>query len=242
MAKVLSMLPNRVSNVLEIGSRHGVMTRQLAQRFRSVTALDLIEPKLEIDRVQTTAGNVERLHFEDESFDCIICTEVLEHVPDFVSAGRELARVTRGYLLVSVPYCQDRRVGRMTCSQCGGINPPNGHLTSFDEARLANLFPGLTPVKVSYLAENRERTNAVAVWLQDMAGNPYGTYWQEEPCIYCGGKMQQPKKFAFHQRAAASVGVRLYDLQVRFNAPKATWIVMLLQKTAPGKLMLEACA
>ena len=188
MAKVMSMLPVDISNVLEIGARHGVMTGKLARQFGSVTALDLEVPNFQLEGVEKVAGNVEKLQFQDDAFDCIVCTEVLEHVPDVVSAGRELTRVTRRYVLVGVPYRQDTRVGRTTCSGCGRINPPYGHLNSFDEGRLARVFPGLKALKIEHLAENRERTNALSVWLQDFAGNPYGAYDQEEPCVFCDGK------------------------------------------------------
>jgi len=42
----------------------------------------------------------------DRSFDAIMCTEVLEHVPDAVSALKELNRLLRpgGYLLITAPF------------------------------------------------------------------------------------------------------------------------------------------
>jgi SAM-dependent methyltransferase len=233
MAKVLAMLPETTANVLEIGARHGVMTEKLAAQVRSVTALDLSLPPFQLDRVTTVAGNVEHLEFADNTFDCIVCTEVLEHVPDVASAARELARVTRKHILIGVPYRQDTRVGRTTCNHCGRINPPYGHLNTFDEARLAQLFPTLKIVTTEYLAENRERSNFFSVWLQDLAGNPYGAYDQEEPCVFCGSKMSAPGKLSLPKRIAASIGVRLYDLQVRFNQPRPTWILLLLEK--PGQ-------
>jgi SAM-dependent methyltransferase len=41
------------------------------------------------------------------AFDAVMCTEVLEHVPDPVAALRELARLIRpgGYLVLSAPFC-----------------------------------------------------------------------------------------------------------------------------------------
>jgi len=42
----------------------------------------------------------------DANFDAVMCTEVLEHVPDPVAALKELNRVLRkdGYLLITVPF------------------------------------------------------------------------------------------------------------------------------------------
>lgn len=44
---------------------------------------------------------------KDESFDAILCSEVLEHVPDPVLALKELARLLKpgGTLLVTAPFC-----------------------------------------------------------------------------------------------------------------------------------------
>lgn len=43
----------------------------------------------------------------DQSFDAILCSEVLEHVPDPVAALKELARLTRsgGQLILTAPFC-----------------------------------------------------------------------------------------------------------------------------------------
>jgi SAM-dependent methyltransferase len=43
----------------------------------------------------------------DDSFDAILCTEVLEHLPDPVSALRELARLLKlgGTLIITAPFC-----------------------------------------------------------------------------------------------------------------------------------------
>jgi len=50
-------------------------------------------------------SNITSLPFKDSSFDKVICSEVLEHVPDDVQGIRELVRVLKddGKLAVSVP-------------------------------------------------------------------------------------------------------------------------------------------
>jgi len=63
---------------------------------------------------QNTLGHYTRLDYcsdilalpvDDESFDVVLCTEVLEHVPEPIAAVREMSRVLKpgGLLLVSAP-------------------------------------------------------------------------------------------------------------------------------------------
>lgn len=51
------------------------------------------------------AGDALSLPFATDSFDAVICSEVLEHIPDYEGALREIARVLKpgGVLAVSVP-------------------------------------------------------------------------------------------------------------------------------------------
>lgn len=51
-------------------------------------------------------GYADRLPFAGETFDTVLCTEVLEHVQDAERAASEMFRVTRpgGAVLVTVPY------------------------------------------------------------------------------------------------------------------------------------------
>ena len=52
-----------------------------------------------------TQGTGDRLPFRDNTFSKVVCSEVLEHIPDYVAFLREIKRVIRpgGVLAVSVP-------------------------------------------------------------------------------------------------------------------------------------------
>lgn len=51
-------------------------------------------------------SDITSIPVQDGSFDAVMCTEVLEHVPDPVAALKELNRVLRpgGYLLLTAPF------------------------------------------------------------------------------------------------------------------------------------------
>jgi SAM-dependent methyltransferase len=57
-------------------------------------------------RHRSQDASLTALPFEDASFDCCLCTEVLEHIPDDNQAVAELARCLRpgGRILITVPH------------------------------------------------------------------------------------------------------------------------------------------
>jgi SAM-dependent methyltransferase len=63
-------------------------------------------------RAETVVGDALRLPYPDESFDCVIASEILEHIPDDEIAIAELIRVLKvgGSLAVTVPRWLPERV------------------------------------------------------------------------------------------------------------------------------------
>jgi ubiquinone/menaquinone biosynthesis C-methylase UbiE len=87
-------------------------------------------------------GSITSLPFEDAFFDKVICSEVLEHIPDDKKALAELYRVLKpgGILAVSVPsYFAE--------SVCWKIsddyhNTPGGHIRIYREQQILDLLKG----------------------------------------------------------------------------------------------------
>ena len=148
-------------------------------------------------------------------------------------ACRELARVTKQHLIVGVPYRQDIRVGRTTCSRCGKINPPWGHVNSFDDDKLTRLFSGMTVVKCSFVGETSERTNWFSSSLMDLAGNPYGTYSQDERCIHCNASIGGRGERALWQKVLTKTAFLTTAVQKSMLAPHPNWIHLVLSKNTP---------
>lgn len=57
-----------------------------------------LHPKVKIKK-----GDIYKLPYSANTFDLVICNEVLEHLEDPTAAIKELKRVTKKYLILSVP-------------------------------------------------------------------------------------------------------------------------------------------
>jgi SAM-dependent methyltransferase len=180
--------------------------------------------------VRPVQGDATDLHFPDNNFDVVFCAEVLEHVPALERVCSEIARVARHAVVIGVPFRQDTRLGRTTCNHCGKTNPPWGHVNTFDEYKVSSLFPRCNLIKTSFVGSTNERTNPLSTWLMNLAGNPWGVYDQDEPCIHCGKGMSPPASRTFSQKLIAAAALRLNRLQLPFNPAHSKWIHMVFRK------------
>ncbi len=229
---LLALLPPDVTSTLDIGARDGYITCRIADQLGPVTALDLNTPSITDPRIACVAGDVTALAFDDAAFDLVVCSEVLEHILPLEQACQQLARVAGRYLVIGVPYRQDIRLDRSTCQQCGTINPPWGHVNSFDEARLGRLFPGFRLARHTLVGVGAKPTNWLSCLLMDLAGNPYGTYVQDEPCIGCGGALGTPAPRHLGKKVLTRLAVYARRASAPFTPARARWIHMLLERSA----------
>lgn len=231
-ADLLRLMPATGRLALDVGARDGHFSILLADRFEKVVALDLTLPGIAHPRVECVQGNAAELQFPDGSFDFVFCAEVLEHVPTSIlrKVCSEIERVACARIVVGVPYRQDLRVGRTTCSSCGKQNPPWGHVNSFDEEDLKKLFPSCQVESIAFVGSNTSRTNSLSAALMDFAGNPYGTYDQEEPCVHCGASLVLPPRRNLVQLIATKLGFWSRKATELLEPRRGNWIHIALRK------------
>lgn len=232
ISRLFDLIPAQGARALDIGARDGHLSRLLAQRFSEVVALDLETPQIYHPSIRCLKGDATDLEFANGEFDLVICAEVLEHIPFPLldKVGHEISRVTRGTAVIGVPYKQDLRMACTTCQSCGQVNPPWGHVNSFDEGRLRSLFPAMQVAQTDYVGSAEPATNALSAALMTFAGNPYGTYIQDEPCVHCGHALGQPRARGTLQRLATRSAYSLNKLQQYFASPRPNWIHMRFAK------------
>lgn len=102
-----SLSATRPASILDAGCgegellRRGVLPPGVAPVCLDLRAESLAEIARDVRRVR---GSVQALPFPNGAFDVVVCLEVLEHLDDPAAALRELRRVARHAVVVSVPY------------------------------------------------------------------------------------------------------------------------------------------
>lgn len=125
--------PLNIDSILDVGCGEGftldrLYKEKIGKTYEGIeyeeTAVDLAKkmyPKLTFKQ-----GDIYKLPYKSNSFDLVVCTEVLEHLTDPKKAYRELLRVSRKYVLLSVPnepFFTIQRIGRFQNVRHLGAHP-----------------------------------------------------------------------------------------------------------------------
>ena len=85
-------------------------------------------------------GDGYHLPFADKTFDCIVCSETIEHLemPELLIEQAIKKVKKNGTIIISTPYKE--KIKQYLCIHCNRLTPQNAHLHSFDEAKLQSLI------------------------------------------------------------------------------------------------------
>ena len=142
----MRQVPDSARLLLDVGCGSAFVAQHFCPRGRRVVSMDIAQANVRkalqlypSDNHAAVVADAYRLPFADNTFDCIIASEIIEHTVDpqgFLAAL--IAKVKPGgLLLVSTPYRE--RIAYSLCIHCNCKTPHNAHLHSFDEAKFERL-------------------------------------------------------------------------------------------------------
>ena len=120
------------------------------------------------DNYLVSRADIKNLPFASASFDCVICSEVLEHIEEHENALKELVRILKpqGDLVVSVPRYFSEKI-------CWLISPAysneeGGHIRIYEKKKLQKMLAnqGIKCWKINY----KHALHAPYWWLKCMVG------------------------------------------------------------------------
>jgi ubiquinone/menaquinone biosynthesis C-methylase UbiE len=98
------------TSVLDAGCGEGFTLSRLEANHigKKLEGVDFFTTAIKIGtklhpKITLKEGNIYKLPYKNNQFDLVLCTEVLEHLEDPDKALKELKRVTKKYVILSVP-------------------------------------------------------------------------------------------------------------------------------------------
>jgi ubiquinone/menaquinone biosynthesis C-methylase UbiE len=189
-------VPRDVKRILDLGSGDGLVLNMLKKAGHDPVAFDISRIALEYTQsdklVQGTASN---LPFFSNSFDCVIACEVLEHIPNLVfeSVLKEMERITKKYIIITVPYKENLKINYARCQACGCIFNGAYHVRSFQEDDIKFLFKRFTCIKMNEIVEisNPDRTFSLELFVRHHLAHEYKYYGPSIKCPLCLSSVNQ---------------------------------------------------
>lgn len=146
MRRTVELVPANVKTLLDVGAGHGVFLEEL-RSARGIAGVGIEITPAKVDYAQSCGvdmrlGDASALTFSDGEFDAVVSCEVLEHLPfgTYEAAIREFARVAREWIIITVPFDENRRFVR--CPYCNACVNPDYHFRSFSKHSMQDLLPG----------------------------------------------------------------------------------------------------
>lgn len=231
--KVLSIIPDDVNSIIDVGSGNGIITNELHKKY-NITAVDRSKKALSFVKAKKIQADCSNIPIEDNSFDMVFSSELLEHLDEntFCKTINELKRLTKKYIFITVPNDENLRKTDIQCPECKFIYNRVYHLRSFKIKDFKSYFKDFKIIycetfgkKVRYynplISKIKQKISPPKSWI------PY--YWtpknnRNTMCPKCEHKFSYEYKFNIFSFACDM-------LNILISHKKPYWLFVLLEKS-----------
>lgn len=233
-----NLIPRDVASIMDVGCGNGLFLNYLknnySNKFHKLQGIDTSEAALKYVTTNKLCASADAIPFKDKSFDLVTALEVIEHltIDEYKKALKELSRVSRKYIIISVPYKQNLSDISVRCDACKSCFNLAFHKRIFSESSLTDLFlsEGFKNIKLSYYGkiENMLLLTPVYRFFKKIYPPPIKI---DTPCPICGFKIEaarvESKKFKIFNKTKF-VAKMIRPVWPKIYMPK--WILAVYQK------------
>jgi SAM-dependent methyltransferase len=197
--QTIESVPLNVVKLADIGCGNGIFIAKLMELKPNIitTGIDRSFEALKYVQGDKKIGNIIDLPFDSNSFDCVTCLEVLEHlnVNDFTVALNELSRISGKYIIIGVPFEEKIQNNIGCCPKCHSTFNRDLHLQSFNMEKLENLFSiyKFELIKFTNVVKSREIVGISHFFKLKNVFNNSKLSFKSPICIICGHKNESFK-------------------------------------------------
>lgn len=167
---IIHSVPENAEIILDVGCGGGWVAEHFLPLNKKIISLDIssLNPQKVLHKFPhvnhaAIVADVYQLPFKNDSFDCIIASEIIEHVIDpllFIDILSKKIK-TGGKIILITPY--NEMIEYNICVHCNKPTPKNAHLHSFNEENIKH-FSLKNKVQVNTKAFNNKYVNRLRLY------------------------------------------------------------------------------
>jgi len=157
--ETVEMIPKDVNSIVDIGCGSGLFLNYIKEdgNIPHLVGIDFSEDSMKMLKTDKKVGDITNIPLEDNSYDLVCALEVLEHLDleEYREAKEELARVSKRYILISVPFAETLEEDFVKCPKCKPYFTRSHHKRTFDEQKVKALFEsqGFRSTEIKYISK-----------------------------------------------------------------------------------------
>ncbi len=181
---IRQIIPADVNSIADIGCGNGIITNQLIDNW-SVIGVDRSWAALQFVKSNKLQAEINNTPFKTNSIDLILCSEVLEHLPEpvLVQSIAELKKIARKYLLITVPNNELLSKNFIKCPECSFIYNASYHLHSFAKKNIFSLFPEYSVIESFECGQPVRQFVPLLLKIKQQYGNSWARYSKKKNSI-----------------------------------------------------------
>ncbi len=212
IAVTLAAIPRPCKSLLDVGCGDGRLVLRIREKLGGlVVGFDLSTVALANVADPKCCGSADWLPFANRSFEVLLATEILEHVPHALYSRvlEELVRVADRYIVITVPNGENLNEVSARCGACGSRFHVWGHVRSYTPDVLEALFVGFKPIRFFSFGEQVGLYNRPLLWLRQRVAGAW--YWERNTaCYFCRATCPPSPRWPFLARVCDALNARFW--------------------------------